>query len=96
MGKIIGEKLRYLRECGELTQQQLATCFKIDRSTYAQGDKSNPNRVLKRRIFDHSTLKYSPIRKVLAAFCALIDQKSALFKICDRKSRSVRGVLAQF
>ncbi|MBQ3085624.1 MAG: hypothetical protein IJC46_09275, partial [Clostridia bacterium] len=33
---------------------------------------------------------------VLAAFCALIEQKSALFKIFDLKARRFRGVFAQF
>ena len=33
---------------------------------------------------------------VLAVFCALIDQKSALFKIFDLKARRFRGIFARF
>ena len=36
------------------------------------------------------------MRKALAVFYALVDQKSALFKIFDLKARRFRGIFALF
>ena len=42
--------------------------------------------------FRSSFVKILANTEVLAAFCALVEQKNALFKILDRKGRKFRGI----
>ena len=51
------------------------------------GRAINPNPFYKGWFITLSSLKYSQIQKVFAAFCALLEQKPSLCKIFDLKAR---------
>ncbi|MBQ7089871.1 MAG: hypothetical protein IJN82_02015, partial [Clostridia bacterium] len=72
----------------------------------AEGDRFHftvPHRVNKRIQTCFKKADFRPLlvkilanTAVLAVFCALIEQKSALFEICDLKANRFRGIFARF